>query len=55
MNDCISIIERLEQERHLSSMEYALLLSPSLPDETVAMLTHAARKLTDATLSLIHI
>lgn len=49
MNDCISIIERLEQERHLSSMEYALLLSPSLPDETVAMLTHAARKLTDAT------
>lgn len=49
MNDCISIIQRLEQERHLSSMEYALLLSPSLPDETVAMLTHAARKLTDAT------
>lgn len=49
MNDCISIIERLEQERHLSSMEYAMLLSPSLPDETVAMLTLAARKLTDAT------
>lgn len=49
MNDCISIIERLGQERHLSSMEYAMLLSPSLPDETVAMLTLAARKLTDAT------
>lgn len=49
MNDCISIIERLGQERHLSSMEYAMLLSPSLPDETVAMLTRAARKLTDAT------
>lgn len=49
MNNGISIIERLGQERHLSSMEYAMLLSPSLPDETVAMLTLAARKLTDAT------
>lgn len=48
MSNFIDIIERLGQERHLPSEEYATLLSPSLPPEAVATLTHTAKKKTES-------
>ena len=47
MNLISNIIERLAETRHLSTKEYAVLLSPSLDPKATVLLAATARKQTD--------